>query len=291
MNFSCATGRVERVLSFLPVQIEREIRRICRSREGDVSGIREIRARRGARCSVSYKNEKIVLKGTLSHKDAEDMLEKISGGSLYACRDKILNGYIPLGDGIRVGLCGTLSYEGGSAVGASDIGSFVFRIPTGECEFSEELLSVYRGEKFAGMLIYSPPGVGKTTALRSLAGEIGKACRVCVVDERCEFIEEDYLGSEVDILRGYHKRDGIEIACRTMSPEVIMVDEIGFLEAGSLLGVVRCGVPIVATAHARSFFELSQRADLSSLIGSGAFDVFVGIGREGGRYSLTVDRK
>ncbi len=293
MNIGYRTRRVERAISYLPPAVETEILGLCRSREGGISGIREIRIRCNARCSIMYKNEIIVLRTRVSRTDTEDMLGRLCGGSLYAHRDNIINGYIPIGDGIRVGVCGFLGYEGGVPVGASDIASFVFRIPSGECAFSEELLSVYGGGGFSGMLIYSPPGVGKTTALRALARGLGSgkgATRVCVIDERCEFTEEDYTDCEVDILRGYRKRDGIEIACRTMSPDVIMIDEIGSGEASSLMGVVRCGVPIVATAHARSLEELYSRAEISSLISSGAFDILVGIVHSEGRYLLSVDR-
>ena len=220
------------------------------------------------------------------------MLDRLSRGSLYAYRDNIINGYIPIGEGIRVGVCGRLSYENGSAVGVSDVSSFVFRIPTGECAFSSELLSVYRERGLSGLLIYSPPGVGKTTALRSLARGLGSgrcASRVCVIDERCEFDGEDYFDCEVDILSGYKKRDGIEIAARTMSPGVIMVDEIGPGEAPALSDVVRCGVPIVATAHARSVEELYSRAEIASLLELGAFGTLVGISYRGGHYAISVD--
>ena len=95
----------------------------------------------------------------------------------------------------------------------------------------------------------------------------------------------------MDILKGYRKREGIEIASRTMSPEVVMLDEVGGEDAAALLGVVRCGVPIVATAHASSIDELYSKASLTPLLECGAFDVFVGISRTGSAYSLSVDRR
>ena len=293
MNISLKNGRAERALSFVPKGLRVEILRFCAKREGGISCLREIRVRCNARCSIMYKNEMIALVTRPTKKETEDMLALLCEGSLYAHRDNILNGFIPIGDGIRVGVCGFLSYENGRAVGASDISSFVFRIPTGECEFSEELFNIYLGVGFSGMLIYSPPGVGKTTALRSLARNIGSgraARHVCVVDTRCEFSEDEYADAEVDILRGYSKKEGIEIACRTMSPDVIMVDEFGSGEACSLVGVVRCGVPVIATAHASCAADLYSRGEVSSLISAGAFDVLVGIKRDGGAYFLTVDR-
>ena len=168
----------------------------------------------------------------------------------------------------------------------------MFRIPGGDCEIAGELYTAFLTAK-RGMLIYSPPGVGKTTALRSLAESVGGGGtpkRVCVVDERCEFSEEDYRECEVDILKGYQRRAGIEIATRTMSAEVIMIDEIGADDAESIRDVLRCGIPIVATAHAASYEEIKSKPSLASLLSTGAFDVFAGISADDAGYKLAVDR-
>jgi stage III sporulation protein AA len=135
--------------------------------------------------------------------------------------------------------------------------------------------------------------VGKTTALRSLASYVGggkNPLHVCVVDERCEFDEWDYRDKQVDILRGYKKREGIEIATRTLSPDLIMIDEIGADDATAILSVISCGVPIIATAHAASREELVRKPSLSRLFEVRAFDTLVGIGRSGRKYLLTEDK-
>jgi len=144
------------------------------------------------------------------------------------------------------------------------------------------------------MLVYSPPGVGKTTALRSLAMSIGSgsdAKRVAVIDERCEFPEEDFASAEVDILKGYKRKNGIEIATRTMSPEVIIIDEIGADEAAGVAMAVRTGIPLIATAHAASADEVLGKPSLSPLFECGVFDLLVGISFAEGKYRLTVTQK
>jgi stage III sporulation protein AA len=112
---------------------------------------------------------------------------------------------------------------------------------------------------------------------------------VVIVDERCEFISSDYERCEVDILRGYHRDEGVAIAIRTMSPEVLIIDELGEEDAPRLFSAVRCGIPVLASAHAASLSELMARRGLSDMIGGGVFGVFVGIARSGDGYSLTVD--
>ena len=281
------------VLSYLPTQISEEILRLVGGRREGVLGLREIRLRAEGRCSILYLKEKIPLFSSLKLNEAESLVNLLCDGALYAHRDTLASGYVTLRGGVRVGICGYARYEGGRLVGVSEMRSLVFRIPGGECEISEELAAAF-SEVRRGMLIYSPPGVGKTTALRALAKSVGEGAsprRVCGVDERCEFSEEDYSACEVDILKGYTRREGIEIATRTMSAEVIMIDEIGADDAESIRDVLRCGIPIVATAHAASYEEIKSKPGIASLISTGAFDVFAGISTSDSGYKLTVDHE
>ena len=141
------------------------------------------------------------------------------------------------------------------------------------------------------MLIYSPPGVGKTTALRAIAKRLGaKGLRIAVVDERGEFPREDFKRLEVDVLSGYRRPAGIEIATRTLSPELIIIDEIGGDEGEELMGAVRCGIPIIASAHGGELDDLRQRNGLRTLIDGGVFSCFVGIERREGKYELRVEK-
>lgn len=286
--------RAALVLEYLPVGLASEIRRIASARCAGICGLREVRVRARGLCSILHQRERIPLYYSPGAEEVAELVKRLSDGALYAHRDSIASGYISLGRGIRVGICGYAKYEYKSFVGVSDLRSLVFRIPTGECEFSEELYRIYSEREVSGMLIYSPPGVGKTTALRALAYKIGTgngARRVAVIDERCEFSEEDYSSSEVDILKGYKRKIGIEIATRTMSPEVVMIDELGADEAAGVAAAVRTGVPFIATAHAGSIEELCSKPSLAPLFECGAFELFVGISFENGKYRLTVDRK
>ena len=270
-----------------------EIVGICRGRTARLSGLREIRVRREGRCSVLYENEYIPLTTSVLGEEMEEMLYALCRGSLYAFRDNISEGFIPLSMGVRVGVCGAARYEGGGIVGISEAASFVFRIPGHKCAFGEELYALWRSEGCASMLIYSPPGGGKTTALRELARRIGSgrdARRVAVVDERCEFCAEDFRGAEVDILSGYKRCEGIEIAARTLSPEVLLVDELGDGESDEILGLIACGVPVIATAHAGSRAELYAKPLVVRLSESCAFETFIGISKTEDGYCLSVEK-
>ena len=282
---------VECVLSYLPTGLSDEISRILGGRRDGAGSLHEIRIRAEGRSSLVFGCESVPLYYTVKMSEAERVVAALCDGALYAYRDSLANGYLTIAGGIRVGVCGYARYEGGALVGVSDMRSLVFRLPAERCEVEDEIYEAFRRSR-RGMLIYSPPGIGKTTALRSLAASVGSghcARRVCVIDERCEFRDGDYVSCEVDILKGYKRRAGIEIATRTMSPEVIMIDEIGGDDAESIRGVLNCGIPIVATAHASSLNEIKAKPSLAPLLDIGVFDVFAGISREGGVYSVKVD--
>lgn len=286
-------SRAERVLGLLPTALAQEINRLATGRRDGLSGIREIRIRRGGVCTVLIGSENIRLFSSVDKEETEALVDRLLDGALYAHRDSIAEGYVSLDGGIRVGICGSAAYDGDRLVGVSNMRSLLFRIPSGECEFADELYELYLSGIGSGMLIYSPPGVGKTTALRSLASLVGSGKipkRVAVIDERCEFSEEDYRGCEVDILKGYKRREGIEIATRTMSPDLIMIDEIGADDADAILGVIKCGIPLIATAHAASREELLLKKSLIGLFNCSAFDMIVGISRVGEGYRLSSER-
>ncbi|MBQ7355946.1 MAG: hypothetical protein IJW66_00960 [Clostridia bacterium] len=280
---------VRETLSALPARLRREIERLALGRALSLSGIREIRLRRDAACAMLYDNDFIPL-SRISEEELSGVVDRLCEGCLFAHRDTISLGYLSLPHGVRVGVAGRCRYEAGELVGVSDISGLVFRLPCGRCEFGEELYSLYREHKPRGMLIYSPPGVGKTTALKYLAGRLGSgrgAVSVVVVDERCEFLHEDYENSRVDILRGYRKRLGIEIAVRTLSAECVIADELGADDVESVLDVMRFGVPFIASAHAGSAEELLKKPSMRPLFEAGAIDMLVGISREGKKYSLS----
>lgn len=272
--------KIEKLLGYLPRQVRDEICRIALSRGMGLGVISEIRIRCPGSSSAVMLGERVILAYSVCPDDISRSFSLMCQGAVYAQRETIKEGYITLFGGIRVGICGQARYDGGALVGISNPSSLVFRIPT-EVSLNSATLYEAWNSCLRGMLIYSPPGIGKTTALRHLAGLIGGAKRteqVAVIDERCEFVSDDYENLSVDILRGYKRADGMGIALRTLSPTVIIVDEIGRRrEAEEMLESLNSGVKILASAHAGSFDELKRRAVLKPFFDAQIFDVFVSI--------------
>ncbi len=236
--------------------------------------------------------ERILIGIDVTMQDMENTVHRLCQGAVYAYRDTITDGYISLDDGIRVGICGQARYESDRLVGVSDISSLIFRVPTAVSSLADELFAAWQGTA-RGMLIYSAPGVGKTTALRTLVSMIAQECaneRVAVVDERCEFFVDECRRTGVMLLRGYKRADGMEIALRTMSPTVIAIDEIAArTESSAMTESLNSGVKLIATAHASHRSELERRGGFAPFIEAVAFDTFFGIFHTDMGYSCKVE--
>lgn len=283
--------KLNEIFRFLPAPLCAAVERIVRTLPLGQRSVLELRLRAEGRVSlVTDSGVRDVAVG-LTYDDVSEILSKLTGGSLYAHRDTITKGYVTVGGGMRVGVCGRARYEGGELVGITEVRSLVFRLPHGICDVENELFSIWRSGIGSGMIIYSPPLGGKTTAIRALAARIGQTgVRVCVVDERLEFLPEDYRSAEVELLRGYSKARGIEIAVRTLGAGVLIVDEIGASEAESVASAMMLGVPMIATAHASSAEELLEGGAFSPIVRTGAFRTLVGISYRGARRRIECTR-
>lgn len=247
--------------------------------------VEEIRLRSNKCVCVTSSDINYRLNTVCSKEMMDHIFKKLCSDSVYAHLETIRNGFISLKNGMRVGVCGKANMENGIVIGVSEITSICIRLPRPVLTIGNEIYDLLSTlEKGKGVLIYSPPGEGKTTLLRSLCIKLAggkEPCRVVVVDSRGEI--GPYLDRKdlcVDVLLGYSKAIGIEIATRTLTAQYIVCDEIGnAADAEAILQAHNCGVPLIATAHASTVDELLQRPTIRYLINSHIFGAMVGLTR------------
>ncbi|MBQ9744970.1 MAG: hypothetical protein IJW19_07590 [Clostridia bacterium] len=281
------------LLSLLPGDINAYICKYISDNPG--KQIDEIRMHCGAPlCLISdfsnIKTDKIITK-----KHIEECVTSFCKGAIYACFNTIKEGYISIGQGIRVGICGRATVQNGQITGITDFSSLNIRMPKRIYYAGDYLFEVLEKENFSSsVLIYSPPAVGKTTILRELAYKLSNLVnpiRFSVIDTRDELVSgiEDSISADTYI--SYPKGEAITLATRTMTPQLIICDEISTKEeADAVLYSVGCGVTIIATTHASSIEELKSKEILFRHLQKSIFKYALGVKRScnSNKYEYTL---
>ena len=220
-------------------------------------------------------------------REMEALLAALSGYALYACERQMAEGYIPLGDGHRAGICGRLVRGEGDGARMSGVTSVCVRVarhvPGASLALRPHLLSAQGWPR--RVLIFGSPGCGKTTALRDAAIFLSDECglHVAVADEREELFGgcvPPGAARRVDVLAGADKASAVRMLLRAMAPDVIITDELGKPEdVDALLDAARCGVGLLASAHAGGMEDALRRPALRALIDARAFDGYLHIGQ------------
>ncbi len=275
--------------------------------------LEEVRIREGRPLEIGYRGQSrfVACDGSVritadeaykpSTEQCRKLLERITNYSLYAMEEELRRGFITVSGGHRIGLAGRTIFEGGTVRAIRDIGAFNIRVAREVVGASSlllpKLLDASR-KTLHSTLILAPPQQGKTTLIRDIARSISYGLwpaegeklwsgrKVGIVDERSEIaacvrgIPTFDVGPRTDVMDACPKAEGMMMLLRSMSPEVLIADEIGRPEDGDAIREAsHAGVSVIATAHAYDLQDAKGRPVLFKLIEDGTFSQVVELKR------------
>lgn len=216
--------------------------------------------------------------GNLKLSDAElkQVFERMCSYSVYSMTHSICNGFITVENGCRVGVYGTAVVENGKVVSVRNVKGLNIRLAGDYVDISADVYKLFENSK-PNILICGPPSSGKTTLIKDLCRNLSDKFnyKLSLIDERAEF-ENYYLGFNTDILTGYPKSVGIMQSVRTLSPEIVVFDELGTSEeADAVLDGMNSGVSFVMSVHCDSMIELKKKKQTRKLTEINIVDYFV----------------
>ncbi len=224
--------------------------------------------------------------------DVDKVLQLITKNSLYTLEQELKGGFITIPGGHRVGLAGQAIVAGGKVKTLKNFSSVNIRIAreVQGCADSIVPYVIATSQRICNSLIISPPRCGKTTILRDLARQLSTGIpkfkftgvQVGIVDERSEIaacnrgVPTVNVGQRTDVLDGCPKAEGMLMLVRSMSPQLIITDEIGRQEdVTAVQEALNAGVNVIASAHAATVEELLYRPFVRELVENKLFDRYV----------------
>ncbi|MDP4085605.1 MAG: stage III sporulation protein AA [Bacillota bacterium] len=290
---------MDSIIPFLPKNIADIMKKVPRLQ---LEEMEEIRIRIGRPIEITLKGTPRFLSYIVQTEDALHLMNKISHFSIYTLEEELKRGYITVSGGHRIGLAGKVILEGGKVKAIRDISSFNIRIAKEKVGIAEPIIPTIYKNGLLHTMIIGPPQTGKTTLLRDIARIISSGntrlgiqpLKVGIVDERSEIagcvngIPQLTFGHRIDVLDACPKAEGMMMMIRSMSPDVLIVDEIGRKEdADAIMEAIHAGIKLIMTIHGNSLGDIEKRPTLKPILEQQIFERYVILSRKHGPGTVT----
>jgi stage III sporulation protein AA len=270
------------ILSILPEKLKREVINFAYN-----DRLQEIRIKIGKPLIIQLGTREVVCRYNPDFEDLNTIIKRISNYSIYAFEEEMKRGYITISGGHRIGICGRCVIEKGEVKTIKDISSLNIRICREIPGCSKNLMKfILEEDSVINSIIISPPKCGKTTLIRDITRNISNGVdsmsfhgkKVCVIDERSEIgacsagVPQLDVGIRTDVMDGCLKSEGIMMAIRSMSPDVIVCDEIGsHKDMESIVTALNSGVNLITTIHGFGIEDLYSRPVFKDIVENKVF--------------------
>jgi len=235
--------------------------------------VRELRIRAGRPLALSLGRDFVSLTVIATAEEVQSCFWRFCGRAVHAHQEELSEGFVTTEDGFRVGVAGRAVVKDGKTVSYRDITSLCVRVSRPMIACASPLLPFLEKDgTIQSLLVCGTPSCGKTTVLRDAARLLSERYNVAVVDERRELAAKALGGC--DVLSGCPKAVGILQAVRTLSPDVVIADELGGDEEWRAVAAsCYLGVPVIASVHACHTGDLTARPTITRTIGNGGFSL------------------
>lgn len=290
------------IFSFLPKNIADYLQNLTPEKW---NAVEEIRLRLGRPVEISSGGKYELLPHIVSEEESTQLLNNLTHFSMYTMEEELKRGYITIEGGHRVGIAGKVILDRGNVKAIIHISSFNIRIAKEKIGSAEHLIPYLYKEGWQNTLLIGPPQTGKTTLLRDIARIVSfgvqkkgiPALKVGIVDERSEIagcvkgVPQLQFGPRIDVLDACPKAEGMMMLIRSMSPDVLIADEIGRSEdAQAVLEAVNAGIKLMITTHGFSKEDILKRPTIQEIINLNVFERFIILSRNeqrGFSYSIS----
>ena len=267
------------VLEILPEEIRKKV--VCL---GNLDRITELRFRLGKNMCIRYGLEEVVTDCIVEKQMLLQILKNVSSNSIYTIQDGLNQGFITVLGGHRIGITGEVVMLDGKIKNIKEICSMNIRVAREFIGSSKKIIKdILLLHEVNNVLIVSPPFCGKTTLLRDIVREISdRGYNISLIDERgeiaCMSNGESVLdiGKRTDVISYVPKAYGINMAIRSMAPDVICTDELGSIEdIQAIKKASISGIKFVATMHGKNIKDVMQNKGIKELVENGYLDKII----------------